>query len=114
MVATPVRAIPVEPNKGFLVCERIKETMTKGGLALPDSAMAAEDAYKPMKLRVLAVGPPKINDRTGEPVEYYAKVGDIVIPAGPGFKWDFDGWELWLLDDEMVVAKMVPHAQQEP
>jgi co-chaperonin GroES (HSP10) len=96
--------LSIRPAAGYLVAEPMYQTTTKGGLEIPEHIARAEDSYKPVRLRVLAVGPPRQSEKTGTDLRIQCKVGDIVYPGGPGFKWDIDGRELWVMDDAMVVA----------
>ena len=51
-----------------------EEKVTKSGIVLPDSA----EKEKPIKGKVLAIGPGKLNDQ-GERVPMAVKVGDVVL-----------------------------------
>lgn len=51
-----------------------EEKTTKSGIVLPDTA----EKEKPVRGKVLAVGPGKVNDK-GERVPCSVKVGDIVL-----------------------------------
>ena len=107
MVVKLVKPLPVKPARGYLLCEELAEPVSKAGLVLPDNVNT--DSYRPKKLRVLAVGGDKIVN--GMTIPCQSKVGDVVIPGGPGFKWDFDGESLWLLDSDLVICKVVYDAE---
>jgi co-chaperonin GroES (HSP10) len=104
-----IETLPIVPARGYLVCEPLKETVTKGGIALPEMHEDSEDSYRPKKIRVLEVAAPKLHRDTGEelPPPLEVAVGDVVIAGGPGFCWDFDGRTLWLVDADMIVCKVV-------
>jgi chaperonin GroES len=51
-----------------------EESTTKSGIVLPDTA----EKEKPMRGRVLAIGPGKLNDK-GERIKMSVKVGDTVL-----------------------------------
>lgn len=50
------------------------EQKTKSGIVIPDTA----DKEKPMKGKVIAIGPGKLNDK-GERIPMSVKVGDLVL-----------------------------------
>ncbi|MEK7195298.1 MAG: co-chaperone GroES [Patescibacteria group bacterium] len=51
-----------------------EEKTTKSGIVIPDTA----EREKPMKGKVLAIGPGKLNEK-GERIQMSVKVGDIVL-----------------------------------
>ncbi|MDI6778567.1 MAG: co-chaperone GroES, partial [Patescibacteria group bacterium] len=51
-----------------------EEKTTKSGIVIPDTA----DKEKPIKGRIIAIGPGKVNDK-GERTAMSVKVGDIVL-----------------------------------
>ena len=76
--------IVVKPSEG--------EEMTASGLVIPDTAKE-----KPQQGEVLAVGPGRISEQTGERLAVDVKVGDKVIYSKYG------GTEVKLGGDELLV-----------
>ena len=65
----------LKPLSDHLFIEPLsEEKTTKSGIVLPDNA----EREKPMKGKVLAVGPGKLNEK-GERVPMSVKVGDVVL-----------------------------------
>ena len=65
----------LKPLSNHLFLEPLEEEkMTKSGIVLPDTA----EKEKPIKGKVLAVGPGKLNEK-GERVPMSVKVGDTVL-----------------------------------
>lgn len=65
----------LKPLNDHLFIEPIAEKkMTKSGIVLPDSV----EKEKPMKGRVVAAGPGRLNER-GARVKMSVKVGDLVL-----------------------------------
>jgi len=65
----------IKPLSNHLFLEAVEEEkVTKSGIVLPDTA----EKERPMKGRVVAVGPGKINDK-GEVNPMSVKVGDTVL-----------------------------------
>ncbi len=63
------------PLSNHVFLEPIEEDKTtKSGIVIPDTA----DKEKPMKGKVLAIGPGKLNDK-GERTNMSVKVGDVVL-----------------------------------
>jgi chaperonin GroES len=77
-----------------------EEKVTKGGIVLPDSA----EKEKPMKGKVLAVGPGKVNDK-GEVQAVAVKVGDVVLfkKYGPD-EIEMDGKKYLVGDEDDILA----------
>ena len=72
----------LKPLSNHLFIEPIaEEKKSKSGIVLPDTV----EREKPMKGKVVAVGPGKMNDR-GEIYAMAVKVGDIVL-----FKNNYEG-----------------------
>ncbi|MEK7181283.1 MAG: co-chaperone GroES [Patescibacteria group bacterium] len=64
-----------KPLSNHVFLEPLEENKTtKSGIVIPDTA----DKEKPMRGKVLAIGPGKLNDK-GERVVMSVKVGDIVL-----------------------------------
>jgi len=64
-----------KPLSNHVFLEPLEESKTtKSGIVIPDTA----DKEKPMRGKVLAIGPGKLNDK-GERVTMSVKVGDVVL-----------------------------------
>ena len=89
------------PLSNHLFLEPLEEEKkTKGGIVLPDTA----EKEKPIKGRVLAVGPGKRNDE-GELVAMEIKVGDKVLfkKYGPD-EVELDGKKYLVGDEDDILA----------
>jgi len=76
------------------------ETQTASGLVIPDTAKE-----KPQQGEVLAVGPGKRSDSTGEPIEIGISVGDTVLYSKyGGTEISSDGEDLLVLNSRDVLA----------
>jgi chaperonin GroES len=90
-----------KPLSNHLFIEPIEEEKTtKSGIVLPDTA----EKEKPIKGKVLAVGPGKLNDK-GERVPMSVKVGDIVLfkKYGPD-EIELDGKKYLVGDEDDILA----------
>ena len=77
-----------------------RETMSKGGIVLPDTAKE-----KPQEGKIIAVGDGKISD-DGKRIPLDVKVGDIVIYSKyGGTEIKIDGEELMILRESDILAK---------
>jgi chaperonin GroES len=65
----------IQPLGDRLLVEVIKDEMTASGIHIPQ--MISEG--RPERARVLAVGPGRLNEETGERVPMEIEVGDVVI-----------------------------------
>ena len=84
--------IVVRPNEA--------ETQTASGLVIPDTAKE-----KPQQGEVLAVGPGKRADSTGELIPTDIKVGDVVLYSKyGGTEVTVDGEDLLVLNGRDVLA----------
>jgi chaperonin GroES len=84
--------IVVRPNEA--------ETQTASGLVIPDTAKE-----KPQQGEVLAVGPGKRSDSTGELIAVDIKVGDTVLYSKyGGTEVTVDGDDLLVLNSRDVLA----------
>jgi chaperonin GroES len=84
--------IVVRPNEA--------ETQTASGLVIPDTAKE-----KPQQGEVLAVGPGKRSDSTGEIIPVDIKVGDTVLYSKyGGTEVAVDGEDLLVLNSRDVLA----------
>ena len=91
----------LNPLSNHLFIEPLdEETKTKSGIVLPDTV----DKPKPMKGKVIAVGPGKMNDR-GEIYAMAIKVGDTVLfkKYGPD-EVEIDGKKYLVGDEDDILA----------
>jgi len=66
----------ITPLHDFILIEPIRqEEVTPGGIVIPESAREERS----MKGKVIAVGPGKINEKTGERIPPSVKPGQVVI-----------------------------------
>ena len=66
----------ITPLFDFVLIEPIKEeSVTKGGIVIPETAREERS----MKGKIIAVGPGKVNEKTGERITPSVKPGQIVI-----------------------------------
>lgn len=95
------KIVPVGDN---IVVEAIEETMTSdSGIIIPDSA----SKEKPMRGKVLAVGPGKMNDK-GERTPMEVKEGDVVLFSKYGpTEVKIDGKDLLVLANNDIYAIVV-------
>jgi chaperonin GroES len=85
--------IVVRPNES--------EEMTASGLVIPDTAKE-----KPQQGEVLAVGPGRRSDTSGEIIPLDVKVGDTVVYSKyGGTEITVDGEDLLILSSRDVLAK---------
>ena len=78
------------------------EEKTVSGLVIPDTAKE-----KPQQGEVLAVGPGRRSDNTGDIVPMDLKVGDVVVYSKyGGTEITIDGEELLILTSRDVLAKV--------
>lgn len=78
----------------------VEDKTTKSGIVIPDTA----EKEKPMKGKILAVGPGKINEK-GERVPMSARVGDLVLfkKYGPD-EIEIDGKKYLVGDEDDILA----------
>lgn len=70
------------------------EEKTKGGIILPDTAKE-----KPVEGSIIAVGPGKANDSTGELIKMSVKVGDKVLYG------KYSGTEVTIDGEEYLIMR---------
>ncbi len=96
--ATAVRLQPLEDR--LVVRPRDPEQTTASGLVIPDTARE-----KPQQAEVLAVGPGKRSEQTGEPIPLDVAEGDIVVFSKyGGTEIRIDGDDLLILSARDVLA----------
>lgn len=77
-----------------------EQTMTKSGIVIPDTA----NKEKPMRGKVLSVGPGKLNDK-GERIDMGIKEGDIVVfTKYAPTEIKIDGEELYIVSSNSLLA----------
>ncbi len=78
------------------------ESTTASGLVIPDTAKE-----KPQQGEVLAVGPGRRSDQTGDIIDVDVSVGDIVVYSKyGGTEITVEGEDLLILNARDVLAKM--------
>src|SRR5918999_1414737 len=96
--ATKTKVTPLEDR--ILVRPQEGEEMTVSGIVIPDTAKE-----KPQEGTVLAVGPGKRSDHTGELIQVDVKEGDRVLYSKyGGTEIKIDGEELLILSARDVLA----------
>ncbi len=91
----------LKPLSNHIFLEPIgEEKITKSGIVIPDTA----EKEKPIKGKVLAVGPGKFNDK-GERMAMSVKVGDMVLfkKYGPD-EIEIDGKKYLVGDEDDILA----------
>ena len=84
----------------IIVLPNEPETQTASGLVIPDTAKE-----KPQQGEVLAVGPGKRSDNTGELIEVGINVGDVVLYSKyGGTEVSSDGKDLLVLNSRDILA----------
>jgi chaperonin GroES len=91
----------LQPLGDRLIVEVLdEEELTVSGIVLPDTARE-----KPQRGRVLAVGPGRRSDQTGELIPVDVKVGDTVVYSKyGGTEITIDGEDLLILQGRDVLA----------
>jgi chaperonin GroES len=93
-VATP-KKITIRPLEDRIVVEPFEaEERTAGGIVLPDSARE-----KPQMGKVIAVGPGKLLEKSGERAQMSVKVGDTVLYG------KYSGTEIELNGEDVVILR---------
>jgi chaperonin GroES len=88
------KAMKIRPLQDRVIIKRMEEERTSaGGIVIPDSA-----AEKPIKGKVIAVGPGKILDN-GDKRPVDLKVGDTVLFG------KYSGTEVKINDEELLVMR---------
>ena len=93
------KIVPMGDN---IVVEPVTEEVSSSGIIIPETA----SKEKPMKGKVVAVGPGKLNN-DGKRIEMEVKVGDTVIYSKYGpTEIKVDGKEVLILSASDVYAKL--------
>jgi len=91
----------LKPLSSHIFLEAVEEEKTtKSGIVIPDTA----DKEKPVKGRVVAVGPGKLNDK-GERMPMSVNINDMVLfkKYGPD-EIEFDGKKYLVGEEEDILA----------
>lgn len=95
MATATAKRLKIRPLDDRVLVERNEaEEMTSGGIVLPDSARE-----KPQQGKVLATGPGKLLEKSGERGQMSVKVGDSV------FYGKYSGTEVELEGDTYVILR---------
>lgn len=87
--------IKIRPLEDRVVVQPFEaEEMTRGGIVLPSNARE-----KPMQGKVVAAGPGKLLEKSGERGQMSLKVGDVV------FYGKYSGTEIELEGDDFVILR---------
>ena len=94
-------AMNFKPLSNHVFIELVdEEKMTKSGIVIPDTA----DKEKPIRGKVLAIGPGKVNDK-GERIPMSVKPGDMVLfkKYGPD-EIEIEGKKYLVGDEDDILA----------
>jgi chaperonin GroES len=95
MPTATAKKLKIRPLDDRLVVERLEaEERTRGGIVLPDSARE-----KPQAGKVIATGPGKLLEKTGERGEMSVKPGDTI------FFGKYTGTEVELEGEKYVILR---------
>jgi chaperonin GroES len=89
-------------NDRIIVRREASNDKSAGGIIIPDTAK-----QKPQRGTILAVGPGKLNKKTGERIPLDLKVGDVVLFtswAGDEFKDKKNVGEVLIMHQDDVMA----------
>jgi len=96
-----IKYMNLKPLSSHIFLEAVEEEKTtKSGIVIPDTA----DKEKPVKGRVVAVGPGKLNDK-GERMPMSVNINDMVLfkKYGPD-EIEFDGKKYLVGEEEDILA----------
>ncbi|MBK9127071.1 MAG: co-chaperone GroES [Phycisphaerales bacterium] len=95
MATATAKKLKIRPLDDRLVVERLEaEERTRGGIVLPDSVRE-----KPQAGKVIATGPGKLLEKTGERGQMSVKVGDTI------FFGKYSGTEVELEGEKYVILR---------
>ncbi len=95
MATATAKKLKIRPLDDRLVVERLEaEERTRGGIVLPDSVRE-----KPQVAKVIATGPGKLLEKTGERGQMSVKVGDTI------FFGKYSGTEVELEGEKYVILR---------
>ncbi len=101
MPTATAKKVKIRPLDDRVVVERFEaEEKTRGGIVLPDSARE-----KPQQGKVIATGPGRLLEKTGERGTMSLKVGDVVFYGKySGTEVEIDGAKYVILRETDVLA----------
>ena len=101
MATATAKKLKIRPLEDRVVVEPFEaEEKTAGGIVLPDTARE-----KPLRGKVIAVGPGRLLEKTGERVPVGVKVGDrVVYGKYSGTEIEIDGEEFVILRESDILA----------
>ncbi len=104
MATATAKKLKIRPLDDRVVVERFEaEETTTGGIVLPDSARE-----KPQEGKVIATGPGKLLEKTGERGQMSVKVGDSVFYGKySGTEVDLEGETYVILRESDILAVQV-------
>ena len=104
MATATAKKLKIRPLDDRIVVEPFQaEERTAGGIVLPDSARE-----KPQQGKVVAAGPGKLMEKTGERGQMSLKVGDSVFYGKySGTEIEVDGADFVILRESDVLAVQV-------
>jgi chaperonin GroES len=104
MATATAKKLKIRPLDDRVVVEPFEaEEKTAGGIVLPDTARE-----KPQQGKVIAIGPGKLLEKTGERGKMSLKVGDKVFYGKySGTEIEIDGEEYVILRESDVLAVQV-------
>jgi len=104
MATATAKKLKIRPLDDRAVIEPFEaEEKTAGGIVLPDTARE-----KPQRGKVVAVGPGKLIEKTGQRGKMSLKVGDVVFYGKySGTEIEIDGTDYVILRESDVLAVQV-------
>jgi chaperonin GroES len=101
MATATAKKLKIQPLDDRVVVQPFEaEEKTRGGIVLPDSARE-----KPLQGKVIAAGPGKLIEKTGERGQMSVKVGDRVIYGKySGTEVDLEGETYVILRESDILA----------
>ncbi len=101
MATATAKKLKIRPLEDRVVVQPFEaEEKTAGGIVLPDTARE-----KPLRGKVIAVGPGRLLEKTGERVPVGVKVGDrVVYGKYSGTEIEIDGEEFVILRESDILA----------
>ena len=101
MATATAKKLKIRPLDDRVVVEPSEaEEMTRGGIVLPDSARE-----KPLQGKVIAAGPGKLIEKSGQRGKLSVKVGDrIIYGKYTGTEVDLEGQTYVILRESEILA----------
>lgn len=95
MATATAKRVKIRPLEDRVVIARFEaEEKTRGGIVLPDTARE-----KPQQGKVIATGPGKLLEKTGQRGQMSLKVGDVV------FYGKYSGTDIEIGGDKFVILR---------